>query len=101
MDAADPRRQAHRRGRPRIAIEMEKEGLITKEEAIMRVAPDQLDQLLHPQFDKNATYDVVARGLNASPGAAVGEAVFSAADAVAAAEAGPQVRARALGDQPR
>lgn len=72
----------------RIAIEMEKEGLITKEEAIMRVAPDQLDQLLHPQFDKNATYDVVARGLNASPGAAVGEAVFSAADAVAAAEAG-------------
>ena len=71
-----------------IAIEMEKEGLITKEEAIMRVAPDQLDQLLHPQFDKNATYDVVARGLNASPGAAVGEAVFSAADAVAAAEAG-------------
>ena len=54
----------------RIAIEMEKEGLITKEEAIMRVAPDQLDQLLHPQFDKNATYDVVARGLNASPAAA-------------------------------
>ena len=72
----------------RIAIEMEKEGLITKEEAVMRVAPEQLDQLLHPQFDKNATYDVVARGLNASPGAAVGEAVFSAADAVAAAEAG-------------
>ncbi len=72
----------------RIAIEMEKEGLISKEEAIMRVAPDQLDQLLHPQFDKDATYDVVARGLNASPGAAVGEAVFSATDAVEAAEAG-------------
>ncbi len=71
-----------------IAIEMEKEGLITKEEAVCRVEPDQLDQLLHPQFDKNAEYDVVARGLNASPGAAVGEAVFSAADAVAAAEAG-------------
>ncbi len=71
-----------------IAIEMEKEGLITKEEAVMRVEPDQLDQLLHPQFDKDATYDVVARGLNASPGAAVGEAVFSAADAVALAEAG-------------
>ena len=71
-----------------IAIEMEKEGLITKEEAVSRVEPDQLDQLLHPQFDKSATYDVVARGLNASPGAAVGEAVFSAADAVAAAEAG-------------
>ncbi len=71
-----------------IAIEMEREGLITKEEAVMRVEPDQLDQLLHPQFDKNAEYDVIARGLNASPGAAVGEAVFSAADAVAAAEAG-------------
>ena len=71
-----------------IAIEMEKEGLITKEEAVRRVEPDQLDQLLHPQFDKDAAYDVVARGLNASPGAAVGEAVFSAVDAVAAAEAG-------------
>ena len=71
-----------------IAIEMEKEGLITKEEAVRRVDPEQLDQLLHPQFDKNASYDVIARGLNASPGAAVGEAVFSAADAVAAAEAG-------------
>ena len=71
-----------------IAIEMEKEGLISKEEAVMRVEPEQLDQLLHPQFDKNAEYDVLARGLNASPGAAVGEAVFSAADAVAAAEAG-------------
>ena len=71
-----------------IAIEMEKEGLITKEEAVSRVEPDQLDQLLHPQFDKDASYDVVARGLNASPGAAVGEAVFSAADAVAAAESG-------------
>ena len=67
-----------------IAIEMVKEGLITKEEAVCRVDPDQLDQLLHPQFDKNAEYDVLARGLNASPGAAVGEAVFSAADAVAA-----------------
>ena len=66
-----------------IAIEMEKEGLISKEEAVMRVDPEQLDQLLHPQFDKNASYDVVAKGLNASPGAAVGEAVFSAADAVA------------------
>ena len=44
-----------------IAIEMEKEGLITKEEAVRRVEPDQLDQLLHPQFDKDASYDVVAR----------------------------------------
>ncbi len=71
-----------------IAIEMEKEGLISKKEAVMRVDPEQLDQLLHPQFDKNANYDVVAKGLNASPGAAVGEAAFSAADAVAVTEAG-------------
>ncbi len=84
-----------------IAIEMEKEGLISKEEAVMRVDPEQLDQLLHPQFDKNASYDVVAKGLNASPGAAVGEAVFSAADAVAVDRGRPQVRARALGDEPR
>ncbi len=67
-----------------IAIEMVKEGLIDKKTAVMRVEPDQLDQLLHPQFDPKETYDVVAKGLNASPGAAVGEAVFSAEDAVAA-----------------
>jgi pyruvate,orthophosphate dikinase len=71
-----------------IAIGMVNEGLISREEAVLRVDPAQLDQLLHPQFDKNADYDVVAKGLNASPGAAVGEAVFSAADAVATAEAG-------------
>ena len=74
-----------------IAIEMEKEGLIDKATAVTRVDPEQLDQLLHPQFDKDATYDVLARGLNASPGAAVGEAVFSAADAVAATAAGRKV----------
>ncbi|MGI6046227.1 MAG: pyruvate, phosphate dikinase, partial [Eggerthellaceae bacterium] len=71
-----------------IAIEMEKEGLITKKEAVGRVNPDQLDQLLHPQLNQHAEYDVLAKGLNASPGAAVGEAVFSAADAVKAAEEG-------------
>ncbi len=71
-----------------IAIAMVEEGLIDKREAVMRVEPEQLDQLLHPQFDKDAKYDVIAKGLNASPGAAVGEAVFSALDAVAAAEAG-------------
>ncbi|MDR1713056.1 MAG: pyruvate, phosphate dikinase [Coriobacteriales bacterium] len=71
-----------------IAISMVGEGLISKQEAVLRIDPAQLDQLLHPQFDKNAKYDVLAKGLNASPGAAVGEAVFSAADAVAAAAAG-------------
>ena len=72
----------------KVAIDMQKEGLITKEEAVCRVEPAQLDQLLHPQFDKNADYDVLARGLNASPGAAVGEVVFTAADAVKAAAEG-------------
>ena len=71
-----------------IAIAMVEEGLISKEEAISRIDPDQLDQLLHPQFDKNTHYDAIASGLNASPGAAVGEAVFTAEDAVISAEAG-------------
>lgn len=72
---------------------MEKEGLISKEEAVMRVDPEQLDQLLHPQFDKNAKYDVDAKGLNASPGAAVGEAVFGRRRR--GRRGRPQVRARA------
>lgn len=71
-----------------IAIAMVEEGLINKREAIMRIEPEQLDQLLHPQFDKNAKYEVVAKGLNASPGAGVGEAMFSAADVVEAVENG-------------
>ncbi|MEE8721604.1 MAG: pyruvate, phosphate dikinase [Eggerthellaceae bacterium] len=72
----------------KIAIDMEAEGLIDKKTAVCRVEPEQLDQLLHPQFDVNANYDVLARGLNASPGAAVGEVVFSSADAVAASAEG-------------
>ncbi|MCI1665315.1 MAG: pyruvate, phosphate dikinase [Atopobiaceae bacterium] len=70
------------------AIDMEKEGFISKEEAVCRVNPAQLDQLLHPQLDPKAKLDVLATGLNASPGAAVGAIVFSSADAVASAEAG-------------
>ena len=66
----------------------------------MRVEPAQLDQLLHPQFDKNADYDVLARGLNASPGAAVGEVVFSAADAVQAAAEGRQYACSFAGRPP-
>jgi pyruvate,orthophosphate dikinase len=75
----------------KIAVDMVGEGMITKEEAVLRVDPQQLDQLLHPQFDVSATYDVYAKGLNASPGAAVGEVVFSADDAVEAADAGRSV----------
>ena len=72
----------------KVAIDMVGEGLITKEEALDRVDPSQLDQLLHPQFDSTANYELLCQGLNASPGAAVGEVVFSSADAVAAAEDG-------------
>ncbi len=75
----------------RMAVEMEAEGLIDRREAILRVQPAQLDQLLHPQFDPAARYDVLATGLNASPGAAVGKVSFTADDAEAAAAAGEAV----------
>ncbi len=79
----------------KIAIEMVNEGLITRDEAVSRIDPAQLDQLLHPQFDTNAKVEVLARGLNASPGAAVGQIVFSSDDAVAkAAEGVPCVLVR-------
>ena len=66
----------------RLAVEMANEKLITRSEAIGRVTPDQLDQLLHPQFDANASMDVLAKGVNASPGAAVGKVVLDADTAV-------------------
>ncbi len=75
----------------RIAVEMVKERLITKDEAVLRVDPASLDQLLHPQFDPAAPIEVLARGLNASPGAAVGKAVFDAATAEAWAARGEKV----------
>ncbi len=70
----------------KIAVDMVKEGLIDKKEAIKRVNPNQLDQMLHPTFDPKAKRDVLAKGLNASPGAAVGTVVFTAADAIEAKE---------------
>lgn len=75
----------------RIAIEMVEEGLITREEAVSRIDPAQLDQLLHPQFDASKKYEALASGLNASPGAAVGEVVFSSDDAVARSAEGHKV----------
>ena len=75
----------------KMAVDMVGEGMISKEEALSRINPSQLDQLLHPQFDPKKKYDVLARGLNASPGAAVGHAVFTADDAVVAAETGEKV----------
>ena len=75
----------------RIAVEMVEEGLIDKKTAVMRVEPEQLDQLLHKQIDPNAEVNVIAKGLPASPGAAIGRIVFSAEDAEAWKERGEQV----------
>jgi pyruvate,orthophosphate dikinase len=78
----------------RIACEMVDEKLITPSRAIMLVDPTHVDQLLHPHFDPSDVVtpgDVVARGLAASPGAAVGEAVFQASRAEALAKAGRDV----------
>jgi pyruvate,orthophosphate dikinase len=60
----------------KIAVDMVAEKLISKEEAILRVAPEQLDQLLHPRLDPKARKEVIAKGLPASPGAASGQVVF-------------------------
>lgn len=77
----------------RVAVEMEEEGRITKDEAIMRIEPAQLDQLLHPNFDKDALAKapVITKGLAASPGAASGKVYFTADEATEAAKRGEKV----------
>ncbi|WP_267434481.1 pyruvate, phosphate dikinase [Sphingomonas sp. GM_Shp_1] len=75
----------------KIAVDMANEGLITREEAIARVDPAALDQLLHPTLDPNAKRDVLTKGLPASPGAASGKVVFDADAAERAAAAGEAV----------
>ncbi|MGZ6269656.1 MAG: pyruvate, phosphate dikinase, partial [Candidatus Limnocylindrales bacterium] len=77
----------------KIAVDMVGEGLISKEEAVARIEPAQVDQLLRDQFDPKArgAATQIAKGLNASPGAAVGKAVFSADSAVEWVERGEQV----------
>jgi pyruvate,orthophosphate dikinase len=75
----------------RSAVEMVREGLITTNEALMRVDPGQLDQLLHPRRDPTAKYEVLATGLGASPGAAVGQVVFDADEAEERGSRGEQV----------
>ena len=62
----------------KMAVDMVAEGLISKEEALQRIDPAQRDQLMHPMLDPNADYQVLTTGLNASPGAAVGQVVFDA-----------------------
>ncbi|HOO96455.1 MAG TPA: pyruvate, phosphate dikinase [Caldisericia bacterium] len=77
----------------RIAVELVKENIITKEDALLRVNPNDLDQLLHPRLDPAAKKSAVvaAKGLPASPGAAVGQAVFTADDATKWADEGKKV----------
>jgi pyruvate,orthophosphate dikinase len=86
-------RNGKRTGRAavRIAAEMQTEGLMTPDQALMAVEPAHLDQLLHDQIDPAAGVVVLGKGLPASPGAAQGEIVFSAEDAVAAVKAGRRV----------
>ena len=75
----------------RIAVEMEKEGLISKEEALMRINPQILDTLLHPCLDQKTKKNVIAKGLPASPGAACGKVVFYADTAKEMTEKGEKV----------
>ena len=75
----------------KIAVDMAEEGSITREEAVARIDPLSLDQLLHPTLDPDAARDVIAMGLPASPGAAIGEVVFSSDEAEALAKAGHKV----------
>ncbi len=72
----------------RIAVEMAASGLITEQEAVLRIEPGALDQLLHPTIDPKAARNVIATGLPASPGAAAGEVVFNSDDAEACRKAG-------------
>ena len=75
----------------RFAVDAVSEGLLTREQALRTIDAYGLDALLHPTFDRSDGYEVLARGVAASPGAAVGEIVFTAADAVSEAAAGKDV----------
>jgi pyruvate, orthophosphate dikinase len=75
----------------KIAVDMATEGLISEGEAVARIDPASLDQLLHPTIDPRARRDVIGSGLPASPGAATGAIVFTSEDAVAAQEEGRRV----------
>ncbi|MDR1651779.1 MAG: pyruvate, phosphate dikinase, partial [Synergistaceae bacterium] len=78
----------------RIAMDMLREGLIDADTAIGRVEPEQVEQLLHPQIDPKAKYKALAKGLPASPGAAVGEVVFDADDAAEKGRTAPVILVR-------
>jgi pyruvate,orthophosphate dikinase len=75
----------------KIAVDMVEEGLVTQEEAMLRVDPQSLDQLLHPTLDPKAKKDIITKGLPASPGAASGKVVFTSEEAEEKASAGEKV----------
>ena len=75
----------------KIAVDMVREKLIKPKEALLRVEPDQLNQLLHPRLNPKADIKVIAKGLNASPGAAVGKVIFNATEAAEAGKRGERV----------
>ena len=79
----------------KIAVDMTEEGLITRKEAVSRVAPEQLSQLLHPILDESKPITQIAKGLPASPGAAVGRIVFTADEAVRLGKHQPTILVRA------
>ena len=79
----------------KIAVDMVAEGLLTKKEALLRVEPSQLDQWLHPVLDEKQGLKVIGKGLPASPGAAVGQVVFTADDAAKKGKQGPVILVRA------
>jgi len=79
------------RAEVKIAVDMVKEGLISKEEAIMRVDPKRIEQLLHPMVDPKAPKNVIAKGLPASPGAASGKVIFDSEEAAELAEKGERI----------
>jgi pyruvate, orthophosphate dikinase len=79
------------RAEVRVAVEMAREGLISKEEALLRVTPAKLDELLHPTIDQRAPKRLLAKGLPAGPGAATGQVVFNADDAERRAAQGHSV----------
>jgi pyruvate,orthophosphate dikinase len=89
LQTRDGKRTA--RAAVRIAVEMADEGLITREEAVRRVEPERLDEVLHPMVDPDADYMPLAIGNPASPGAASGKIVFTAREAVELAEQGESV----------
>ncbi len=75
----------------KIAVDMVEEGIITKEEAILRIEPNQLNQLLHRRIDPKAKVEVIAKGLPASPGAAYGKVIFTADEAEELGKKGEKV----------